>query len=432
MRVDFPQRFRFLFTDSRYKVVYGGRGKGASWNIARALLLLSSNRRLRILCCREVQRSIKESVHQLLHEQIDLLGLSDQFTVQDTTILQHKTGSEFFFEGLREHTVMSIKSYESIDIAWVAEGQSVSKKSWEILIPTVRKEGSEIWIDMNPELDTDDTYQRFVVKPPPTAQVVYLTYKDNPYFTSVLEAERAYCEQHYPDDYPNIWLGEPRSTVAGAIYAREVAELLKDRRLTLCPYDPALRVHSVWDMGWNDATAIILVQRRLSECRIIGYYEDSLKRVDEWGATLNALPYNWGYDWLPHDAFTTARQTGRTDAAVLKAMGRKVERVRPLKSQEIDVETGIRMTRRMFPSVYLNERGPGADRLLECWKRYRRAIPKTANEPAKPIHDEYSHGADATRYLAQVIDRLSNELELPPIPVSRRTHFDPMLGPLGA
>lgn len=413
MRVSFPDKLRFLFTNSRYKVIAGGRGKGASWGIARALLILGANRKLRILCARETQKSLKESVKQLLEEQIELMGLSSQYDILETEIRNNMTGTVFVFIGLKEHTVMSIKSYEGFDICWVAEGQSVAKKSWEILTPTIRKEGSEIWIDINPELDTDYTYTHFVLNPPPNSIVVEMSFLDNPFFTRTLEEERLHSERTAaPDDYENIWLGKPRSVVPGAIFAREVLQMLKDNRYTFCPYDPRLKVHTFWDMGWNDAMAIILVQQQIKEARIIAYYEGSFKRVDEWATELNELKLNWGWDYLPPDGYNEERKTGQSDYTILRRLGRRVK-PKHLSFPESDPEMMIRSTRNLFPKLLLNKMdGVGTDRLLECMKRYKRNVPKTTNEPANVVHDEYSHGCSALRGLAVMVDKLSNDDEM--------------------
>ena len=134
----FPKKLQFLFKPKRYKVAYGGRGSAKSWSYARALILKAADSRIRILCTREVQKSIKDSVHKLLSDQIEELGLSGKFQILETEIRGHN-GSEILFAGLSSHTVESIKSYEGVDIVWIEEAQTVSKKSWDILIPTIRK-----------------------------------------------------------------------------------------------------------------------------------------------------------------------------------------------------------------------------------------------------------------------------------------------------
>ena len=161
IRAQFPAKLRGLMLPRRYKILYGGRGGAKSWGVARALLLLAAQSPLRVLCAREIQKSMKDSVHRLLKDQIEALGLSDEYDVFDTEI-RGKNGSLFLFTGLQSHTVDSIKSFEGVDRVWVEEGHGVSAKSWNTLIPTIRKENSEIWVTLNPDMDTDDTYIRFL------------------------------------------------------------------------------------------------------------------------------------------------------------------------------------------------------------------------------------------------------------------------------
>ena len=190
-----------------------------SWAAARALLIQAANAPggLRVLCGREVQRSIKESVHQLLSDQIAALGLGGFYRILDTEI-RGRNGAKFAFAGLSSHTTESVKSYEGYDRVWVEEGQTVSKRSWDILTPTIRKQGSEIWITMNPELITGETYVRFVVNPPPDALVLQVNYHVNPWFSDELEAERAHCERTRPPaEYRNIWLGEAVADGGGGL-----------------------------------------------------------------------------------------------------------------------------------------------------------------------------------------------------------------------
>lgn len=398
LQAEFPEKLRCLFEPSRYKILYGGRGAAKSWGVARALLILAAQRPLRVLCAREVQRTIADSVHRLIADQIALLGLIDLYTITDNEI-RCVNGSVFFFAGLRHQDIGKIKSYEGVDIVWCEEAQTISKKSWDVLIPTIRKEGSEIWATFNPELDTDETYTRFVVRPPLGAQVVKINWNDNPWFPAVLDRERQALAERDPEAYRNVWEGECRSAVEGAIFAKEVAALYESNRVRPVPYDPLLPVHTVWDLGWNDQTSIVLVQRA-SEVRIIGYIEDSHRTLAEYVAQLKALPYVWGTDWLPHDGRAKDFKSGKSAEEMMRSLGRTVRIV-----ENLDVESGIKAARMMFPRLYVD---PSCERLLHCLKRYRRAINSTTNEPGAPLHDEFSHGADAVRYMALCVDQMGN------------------------
>ena len=396
---DFPKKLQFLFDPYRYKVAYGGRGSGKSWSMARALLLQASNKPLRILCAREVQRSIKQSVHTLLNDQIQALGLGPLYEVLETEI-RSRSGSSFSFTGLATNTVESIKSFEGCDIVWVEEAQTVSKKSWDILIPTIRKPNSEIWVSFNPNIDTDDTYTRFVVNPPENAKIVKCNWQDNPWFPEVLEIERQHSLKTNPD-YANIWEGDCKAAVDGAIYSNEIREAQEGNRITTVPYDPMMKVHVVMDLGWNDSMSVILCQKGISDLRIIGYIEDDHRTLDSYSAQLKNLSYNWGTMFLPHDGQSKDFKHGISAEEIMKKLGWDI-RIVP----KADIESGIKLARMNFHRIYFDK---SAQRLVECLKNYRRSINSATNEPGAPLHDEYSHGADAFRYLCTSIESMKNE-----------------------
>lgn len=412
---DFPSKLDFIFEPHRYKVSHGGRGGGKSWAYARALLLKSIEKPLRILCAREVQKSIKDSVHKLLSDQIEVMGLSYHFEVLQNEI-RGRNGTEFSFVGLASQTTDSIKSYEGIDIAWIEEAHRVSKRSWDILQPTIRKDGSEIWISMNPELDTDETYKRFIISPPASAKVVQINYSDNPWFPSVLDEERSDMLRQIEkgareqDEYDNIWLGQCRTVLDGAIWGKELVKLKAEGRLTRVPYDPLLKVHTIWDLGWNDSTAILMVQRQGSEVRIINYIEDDHRTVvdyvksEEGRPDLSSLPYNWGSDWLPHDGFSKSVLSSKSAYDYLKAQGRDVD---ASGVPNDTIEKGIEAARLLLPRVAIDEENAGL--LFNRLSRYKRRINSRTGQPEAPEHDENSHGSDGFRYLAMAIDQLTNE-----------------------
>lgn len=404
----FPKRLKVLFQPSRYKFIRGGRGSGKSWSVARALLIKGAKQTERILCTREVQKSIKQSVHQLLRDQIEFLGLSDFYEVLEQEI-RGKNGTRFYFAGLSDMTAETIKSFEGCTIVWVEEGQAITVRSWRILTPTIRAKDSEIWVTFNPELETDETYQMAVLRPPPDTISVEVNYQDNPWFPDVLEKERAHAQATLkPAEYSHIWEGKCRPAVEGAIYTDEVAQVAAEGRFTRVLYDPLLKVHTIWDLGFNDSMAIGMVQRLASEIRLIDYVEDSRRTLLSYIEEIEKRTWNWGNDWLPHDGFAKRHQTGKSDEEVLKAVGRDV-----MQTPNIEVEVGIRIARQVFPRVYFNSESAGVRRLMECLKRYRRHISKATNEPSLPMHDEFSHGADMFRYLAINADQLTNQVRKP-------------------
>jgi len=205
----------FVTNKSRYKVAYGGRGSSKSWTVARILLIKAMQQPLRILCTREIQDSIKDSVHKLLKDQIRLLGLAG-YTVQND-VIKHVNGSEFLFKGLYSN-LSKIKSFEGVDICWVEEAEAISEKSWEILIPTIRKNGSEIWVTFNPYLETDPTYKRFILNPPPNAIIKKVNWSDNPYFPKELKEEKDYIKEVDYDLYLHIWEGHCKTASDAQIF----------------------------------------------------------------------------------------------------------------------------------------------------------------------------------------------------------------------
>jgi phage terminase large subunit len=207
--VEMPPVMLGLFDrPARYRVCYGGRGAGRSWSFARALVVRSLQQRIRILCAREFQNSIADSIHTLLSDQIETLDLGSFFEVQATAIYG-RNGSEFIFSGIRSN-VTRIKSLEGAHICFIEEAASITTVSWEILIPTIRTAGSEIWAAFNPDQPTDPTYERFVTNPPDSALVLPTTYADNARFPEPLKQEMEYLRRVDDDAYRHVWLGECR------------------------------------------------------------------------------------------------------------------------------------------------------------------------------------------------------------------------------
>ena len=397
----FPSKLKYLFEPHRYKVAYGGRGSGKSWSYARALLMMGTEKPLRVLCTREVQKSIKQSVHTLLKDQIQALGLGQFYEIVENAI-RGNNGTEFNFAGLATNTVESIKSFEGVDIVWCEEAQNISKRSWDILIPTIRKPASEIWVTFNPYMDTDDTYKRFIINKPSNARVEKINYTDNPFFPKVLEIERERCSISNPEDYANIWEGDTKAAADGAIYHNEIRMAQESGRITNVHPDVLLKTHVVMDLGWNDAMSIILCQRNLSEIRVIDYIEDDHRTLDSYSDQLKQLGHNWGTMYLPHDARNKDFKYGTSAEEIMQRLGWTTEVI-----PKSNIETGIKLARMTFERAYFDQNK--AKRLIECLKNYRRSINQSTQEPQAPLHDEYSHGADAWRYTCAVVDGMSND-----------------------
>ena len=361
---------------------------------------MCAERPLRVLCARETQKSIQESVHRLLKDQIGYMGLHNAFEAQEQKICG-RNGSEITFIGIRQQGVANLKSYEGTDICWIEEAANVTTKSWDVLIPTIRKEKSEIWLSFNPELDTDPTYQRFVENPPNESWVVQVNYNDNPFFPMELEKERKQWKLRDPVGYLTVWEGKCRPTVEGAIYTQEIQDVISEGRIRNVPYDPQLLVHTVWDLGWNDNMAIIMVQMAASELRIIDFIEDSHRTLESYIKELETRDWHWGTDYLPHDATHKDFKHGKSTEEMLRGMGRDVFTL-----GRMDVEQGIMKTRMVMPRIWFDKEK--TKDLVNHIKRYRRTI-NSAGEPSSPLHDEHSHAADCLRYLCTSCEFMTNE-----------------------
>lgn len=198
-----------LFKPARYKGAYGGRGSGKSHLFGEMLIesfVMRPN--LRAVCVREVQKSLNQSVKRLLEMKIEELGVQDHFEIQESVIKSRHGSGLIIFAGMQNHTADSIKSLEGYDIAWIEEAQSLSQRSLDLLRPTIRKPGSEIWATWNPFLDTDpiDALLRGPT-PPPSSVVIQVNYMDNPWLPDVLREEMEYDRRRDKDKYEHVWLG---------------------------------------------------------------------------------------------------------------------------------------------------------------------------------------------------------------------------------
>ena len=407
-KAQFPVKLECLFQPekSRYRILHGGRGGAKSWGVARALLIKGAQRSLRILCAREFQTSIKDSVHKLLCDQIIDLGLEGFYEITQASI-RGKNGTEFSFVGLKNN-VANVKSYEGVDICWVEEAQTTSRLSWNILIPTIRKEGSEIWVTFNPELETDETYQRFVLHPPENSVVQKINWSDNPWFPETLMLEKDALRMRDVEAYNTVWEGICRQTVDGAIFAREMQMAELDGRITKVGYDPMKPVHAVFDLGWSDATAIWFVQFIGMETRLIRYHEDNQKTISDYLAKMQTYGYVYDTLWLPHDAENkTLAAAGRSIDQIVRGAGYKTKII-----PRTPIVDSINAARTLFRNCWF-DRDNCYDG-LQCLRHYRYEVdPDTKAFSKNPLHDQFSHGADAFRMLGLVVNEPRKRVSKP-------------------
>jgi phage terminase large subunit len=396
-KAEFPLKLQCLFKPSRYKVLYGGRGGAKSWGVARALLIKGAQAPIRVLCAREFQTSIKDSVHKLLCDQIEALGLLGFYEITQASI-RAKNGTEFSFVGLKNN-VANVKSYEGVDVCWVEEAQTTSRMSWNVLIPTIRKENSEIWITFNPELETDETYQRFVLNPPENCIVQKVNWSDNPWFPETLKLEKDALKHRDPQAYNVVWEGLCRQTVDGAIFAKEMQMAELDGRITKVNYDPTKPVHAIFDLGWSDATAIWFLQFIGMETRLIRYIEGNQQTMSDYLAKMQTFGYMYDTLWLPHDAENkTLAANGRSIEEIVRAAGYKTKII-----PKTPILDSINAARTIFINCWFDREN--CHEGLQCLRHYRYDVdPETKQFSRTPLHDNYSHGADAFRYIGLMVN----------------------------
>lgn len=381
VEVEIPDALGFLFDplgSVRYRVAYGGRGGAKSWQVARALLIHGRQKTLRVLCAREFQSSIRDSVHRLLQDQIQKMGLEAAYSVERSRIYG-TNGTEFLFFGFR-HDPHTIKSLEGINVCWVEEAHTLTKESWQLLTPTIREDGSEIWLSFNPDKPDDLAYETFVLNdPPPNSIVRKVGWEDNNWLTQVLIDEREHMLRVDPEGEAHVWGGEP--------WTRTDSQVLADR-----------------------------------------YEVTDFEERPEWGAPLYGADWGFGHDptvllrffigdgriWLTHDergigwsADETERRFRRVPGAedhTIRADNARPETINEMQLRGLNViaakkwagsvEDGVEHLRG-YERVVIHPRCKGFSQEARLW-RYK--TDARTGDVLPVLIDANNHGPDALRY----------------------------------
>ena len=397
IEVDVAAAFVPLYHPARYKVYWGGRGSGKSWHFARALLQMGVQRTLRILCTRELQKSINDSVHQLLVDQIHNMGLAWAYEILKTEIRSRINGTMFLFGGIK-HSITEMKSTEGVDICWVEEAEAVTAESWRVLIPTIRKERSEIWVSFNPRRKADATYQRFIVRDlGDRGHVQKVSWRDNPWFPDVLRQEMEADKAADYNMYRHVWEGEFLTVAEHAMYKNELKLMYEEGRITPIPIDQGAAVNTFWDIGKNDATAIWFHQHVGMQDRFIDYEEMRQSDVADIAAIVLNKGYVLGTHYLPHDAKHDRLGMVQTVYHQLIGLG-----IRPIKivPRVRHINEGIMQMRRAFPRAWIDP--DRCERGLEALSHYELKFdPDNDVYMPNPPLKWATNGADAIRQWAQ-------------------------------
>lgn len=209
----------FWLKPARNRVLYGGRASSKSWDAAGFATFLADRCKVRVLCVRQFQNKIEESVYTLLKHQIERFGLSKRFRILDNKIHGRRTGSEFMFYGLWR-SIDEIKSLEAVDILWIEEAHNLTEEQWKVLEPTIRKAGSQVWVIFNPRLATDFAYKRFVTNPPPDTVVRLINYDENPFLSETMLKIIAAAKEEDFDEYQHVYEGVPKDDDEASVIKR--------------------------------------------------------------------------------------------------------------------------------------------------------------------------------------------------------------------
>jgi phage terminase large subunit len=343
-----------------------------------------------------LQNSINDSVHRLLRDQIDMLELAHRFDITQTSIRNISTGSEFIFKGMR-HNIREIKSTEGVDICWAEEAQSMSADSWDILPPTIRKSGSEIWVTFNPDDENDPTYSRFVKSPPPDSVVRHVNFDSNPFFPETMEKERQYAlslitsarddseRAQAQADYDHIWLGMTQRKSAAGILKRWIIE----------PFETPDDVQFFHGADWGfaaDPTALVR-----------SFVKDEILYIDQetvgYGIEIDELPQL--FEMIP----TSRRWPIKGDSArpeTISYMRNKGFNINPAEKWPGSVEDGIAHLNG-FRKIVIH---PRCKHMAQEARLYSYKVDKMTGDILPIIVDKWNHCTDAIRYsLDQYIQR---------------------------
>lgn len=390
------EAFEPLLHPCRYKGAYGGRGSGKSHFFAEMLVEQCIMRPgLRAVCVREVQKSLKESAKKLIEDKIEALGVGHLFEVLQSEI-RTPGGGLIIFQGLKDHTAESIKSLEGFDICWVEEGQAITEKSWKMLRPTIREEGSEIWVSWNPRRRIDPVDKFFRQEQRDNAIAVKANWSENPWFPPVLDADRKDDKVKDPDSYDHVWEGDYVTVMAGAYYARLLKDAKSAGRIRPLAYDPMLPLYSYHDIGGAgakaDAYTIWLCQRVGADIHWLDYYETRGQTLAYHANWMRDQGYESAHIILPHDGLNTNNVSGKKFEDHWREAGFRNVRVVPNQGPGA-AKQRIEAGRRLFPRMHFDETKTEAGRQALGW--YHERQDEERDVGLGPEHDWASHGADS-------------------------------------
>lgn len=389
-----PKAFKALF-DPQYRdyAYYGGRGGAKSHSVAASLVIQAAQQPLRIVCAREIQDSIKDSVKQLIEDKIEALGLGAHFERLGSET-RAKNGGGFLYKGMWRNPD-AIKSLEGADIFWGEEANRFSARSIKLVRPTMRKPGSRMIWTWNPEFDHDpiDKLFRGDAGPPPNSLVQEVSWRDNPWFEGTpLQAEMEHDRKVDAATAAHVWDGAYVQAVEGAYYAAQLAEVRQDGRITTLAKDPILRVRAFWDLGRRDATAIWIAQFVDKEIRVLDYIEGRGQELAYYIGELQSRGWGKALMELPHDGVHVTLIAKGSAQEQLEAAGFEVN-ITPNQGAGAAM-LRVKAARRLFPQIWFNDT-PHIQPGIKALSAYHEKRDEKRNVGLGPLHDWASDPADA-------------------------------------
>lgn len=405
LMLDTAAVFEPLLEPARYKGAWGGRGSGKSHFFGEKLIedCIAEpgdfGEGMRAVCIREVQKDLAQSSKLLIETKLRQMGLYDQqgFKVFKD-VIQTPGDGLMIFKGMNDYTSESVKSLEGFKRAWWEEAQTATLTSLNLLRPTIRALGSELWFSWNPRRKTDPVDVMLRGAELPTgAQVVRANWRDNPWFTAELEQERLDCLRMQPEQYDHIWEGGYVTALSGAYFAKHLQAARDEGRIGFFPADPLMSIRLICDIGGTgaraDAFAIWAMQFIGREIRVVNYYEAVGQPIDAhlaWCRTQGYDPSRASF-WLPHDGSTQDKVYDVSYESALKKAGYTVTVV-PNQGKGAAMAR-IERARVLFPQVRFNEATTEAGRAALGWYHEKRDEERGIG--LGPEHDWSSHGSDA-------------------------------------
>ena len=402
VRIELPPKLVPVFAgEAMYRGAFGGRGSAKTRSFAKmaavwGIKFAQANEPGVIVCGREFMNSLDESSMAEVKAAIaSEPWLSELYDVGEKYIRTADRRIDFAFIGMR-HNLDSIKSKSRIRLLWVDEAEPVSETAWMKAIPTVREDGSEIWVTWNPERKNSATHKRFRLDAPEGAKIVEMNWRDNPWFPSTLEKTRNEDKSKRPDQYEHVWEGDFVTVVEGAYYAKALSEAKEKGRISNLSADPLMTYRAFWDIGGTgakaDACSIWIAQFIGREIRVLDYYEATGQplaahvqwlRDNGYGKALCILPHDGSTNDKVYDvSYESALNDAQFETLVIPNQGKGAAKMR------------IEAARRLFPSIWFNEQTTEAGRDALGWYHEKKSD-DDRNIGLGPNHDWSSHGADA-------------------------------------